>query len=63
MHGQATGQIPRCAGGVQQCDGVGYKGNSVETLVADLLSKAEGNPRQAEKGIVFVDEIDKIRAA
>ncbi len=41
----------------------GYKGNSVETLVADLLSKAEGNPRQAEKGIVFVDEIDKIRAA
>ncbi len=41
----------------------GYKRNSVETLVTDLLSKAEGNPRQAEKGIVFVDEIDKIRAA
>ncbi|MGE0144408.1 MAG: AAA family ATPase [Planctomycetota bacterium] len=39
----------------------GYKGNSVETLVATLLGRAGGDPRKAEKGIVFLDEIDKIR--
>jgi ATP-dependent Clp protease ATP-binding subunit ClpX len=41
----------------------GYKGNSVETLVRGLLDRAGGDPRRAEKGIVFVDEIDKIRRA
>lgn len=40
---------------------VGYKGNSVETLVKALLDRAGGDPRKAEKGIVFIDEIDKIR--
>lgn len=39
----------------------GYKGNSVETIVASLLDRAEGDPRKAEKGIVFLDEVDKIR--
>ncbi|MBZ0151023.1 MAG: AAA family ATPase [Planctomycetes bacterium] len=41
----------------------GYKGNSVETLVGTLLGRAGGDPRKAEKGIVFLDEIDKIRRA
>jgi ATP-dependent Clp protease ATP-binding subunit ClpX len=40
---------------------VGYKGNSVETLIATLLDRAGGDPRKAEKGIVFLDEIDKIK--
>lgn len=39
----------------------GYKGNSVETLVSTLLSRAGGDPRRAERGIVFLDEVDKIR--
>jgi len=39
----------------------GYKGDSVESLVRTLLDRAGGNPKQAEKGIVFIDEIDKIR--
>ncbi len=39
----------------------GYKGNSVETIVQGLLDRAGGNPRKAEQGIVFIDEIDKIR--
>jgi ATP-dependent Clp protease ATP-binding subunit ClpX len=39
----------------------GYKGNSVETVIRALLDRTEGNPRKAEKGIVFIDEIDKIR--
>ncbi len=40
---------------------MGYKGNSVENIVHSLLDRAGNNPRQAEKGIVFLDEIDKIR--
>ncbi|TWT98600.1 AAA family ATPase [Stieleria varia] len=39
----------------------GYKGNSVETVVRSLLDRAGGDPKKAEKGIVFIDEIDKIR--
>ena len=39
----------------------GYKGNSVESIIQTLLERAGGDPRQAEKGIVFIDEIDKIR--
>ncbi len=39
----------------------GYKGNSVEGLVRGLLDKTQGDPRKAEKGILFIDEIDKIR--
>ncbi len=39
----------------------GYKGNSVESIVHSLLDRAGGDPRQAEKGILFIDEIDKIR--
>ncbi len=40
---------------------VGYKGNSVETVVRELLDRADGDPRKAERGIIFIDEIDKIR--
>jgi ATP-dependent Clp protease ATP-binding subunit ClpX len=39
----------------------GYKGNSVETVVRGLLERAGGDPKKAEKGIIFIDEIDKIR--
>jgi ATP-dependent Clp protease ATP-binding subunit ClpX len=39
----------------------GYKGNSVESIVRTLLDRAGGDPKKAEKGIVFIDEIDKIR--
>ncbi|MCP5523159.1 MAG: AAA family ATPase [Verrucomicrobiales bacterium] len=39
----------------------GYKGNSVETLIRALLDRAGGSAKKAEKGIVFIDEIDKIR--
>ncbi|MBB5351528.1 ATP-dependent Clp protease ATP-binding subunit ClpX [Haloferula luteola] len=39
----------------------GYKGSSVESVVRALLDRAGGDARKAEKGIVFLDEIDKIR--
>lgn len=39
----------------------GYRGRPVDDIVKSLLDRAEGNPRLAERGIVFIDEIDKIR--
>ena len=39
----------------------GYKGDSVESVVRSLVDRADGDPKKAERGIVFIDEIDKIR--
>lgn len=38
----------------------GYVGDDVESILTRLLNAAEGNVELAEKGVVFVDEIDKI---
>ena len=38
----------------------GYVGEDVESLLSRLLQAADGDVKQAEKGIVFIDEIDKI---
>lgn len=39
----------------------GYKGRSVDDIIKSLLDQTKGNPRLAERGILFIDEIDKIR--
>jgi ATP-dependent Clp protease ATP-binding subunit ClpX len=39
----------------------GYRGRSVDDIVSPLLDQAGDNPTQAERGIIFLDEIDKIR--
>lgn len=38
----------------------GYVGDDVESMIAMLVGAAGGDPRLAERGIVFIDEIDKI---
>lgn len=38
----------------------GYTGNDVESILSKLITAANGNVKLAEKGIVFIDEIDKI---
>lgn len=38
----------------------GYVGEDVENILTRLLQAADGDPKKAEQGIVFVDEIDKI---
>lgn len=38
----------------------GYVGNDVESILTRLLMEAGGDLLKAEKGIVFIDEIDKI---
>ena len=38
----------------------GYVGEDVESLLSRLLQEADYNLEKAERGIVFIDEIDKI---
>jgi ATP-dependent Clp protease ATP-binding subunit ClpX len=38
----------------------GYVGDDVESMISMLLSMADGDVELAEKGIVFIDEIDKV---
>jgi ATP-dependent Clp protease ATP-binding subunit ClpX len=38
----------------------GYMGADVEEMLVDLLNAAQGDPRRAAQGIVYIDEIDKL---
>lgn len=38
----------------------GYVGEDVENILTRLLMNANGNVQEAERGIIFIDEIDKI---
>ena len=41
----------------------GYVGEDVENILTKLLQTADGDVERAERGIVFIDEIDKIARA
>ncbi len=41
----------------------GYVGDDVETLLIRLLDQADGDPRRARNGIIYIDEIDKLARA
>jgi len=38
----------------------GYVGDDVESMISMLVNAAGGDPKLAERGIIFIDEIDKI---
>lgn len=38
----------------------GYVGEDVENILTKLLMAADGDPKRAEQGIVFIDEVDKV---
>lgn len=38
----------------------GYVGEDVENILTKLFMAADGDPKRAEQGIVFIDEVDKI---
>ncbi|MFP6775915.1 MAG: ClpX C4-type zinc finger protein, partial [PS1 clade bacterium] len=38
----------------------GYVGDDVENVIKSLLARCDFDPKRAERGIIFLDEIDKI---
>lgn len=38
----------------------GYIGDDIESVISKLLAAADNDVERAERGIVFIDEIDKI---
>ena len=38
----------------------GYVGEDVESMLSVLLARADGDVAKAERGIIFIDEIDKV---
>tara|TARA_Y100001934_G_C12373957_1_gene788031 strand:- start:1004 stop:2248 length:1245 start_codon:yes stop_codon:yes gene_type:complete len=39
----------------------GYTGDDVESIIGRLLQSADGDVEKAQKGIVYIDEVDKLR--
>lgn len=52
--------IPASFGVATRFSETGYVGDSVESLISGLVSRADGDIDRARRGIVYVDEIDKI---
>ena len=53
--------IPISIGDATTLTESGYVGQDVESLLTGLIKAADGDVETAEKGIVFIDEIDKLR--
>jgi ATP-dependent Clp protease ATP-binding subunit ClpX len=53
-------QVPFVTVDATEFTEAGYYGKDVEVMVADLLFKANHSVEEAQRGIVFVDEVDKI---
>lgn len=53
-------QVPFCVVDATSLTEAGYVGEDSESILQNLLSAADNNPSKAAKGIVYLDEIDKI---
>jgi len=53
-------QVPFCIADATVLTEAGYVGEDVESVLTRLLQAADYNVAAAERGIVFIDEIDKI---
>ncbi|MEQ8625404.1 MAG: ATP-dependent Clp protease ATP-binding subunit ClpX [Vicingaceae bacterium] len=53
-------EVPFCIADATVLTEAGYVGEDVESILSRLLQSADYDVSKAEKGIVFIDEIDKI---
>ena len=53
-------QVPFCIADATVLTEAGYVGEDVESILTRLLQSADYNVEAAERGIVYIDEIDKI---
>ncbi len=53
--------VPLYVGDATKLTSAGYAGDDVESLLQGLLMAADGDLEKAQWGIIFIDEIDKIR--
>lgn len=52
--------IPCVVTGATEYSATGFVGKNVEDMLVDLVLKANGDVKKAERGILIIDEIDKI---
>jgi len=58
-----TLQVPFAVGDATSLTQAGYVGEDVESLLLRLLMEADGDIAAAQRGIIYIDEIDKIAAS
>jgi ATP-dependent Clp protease ATP-binding subunit ClpX len=52
--------VPFCIADATVLTEAGYVGEDVESILSRLLQVANYDPKQAERGIIYLDEVDKI---
>lgn len=53
-------EVPFTVADATEFTEAGYYGKDVEVMIGELLQQAHGSPEEARRGIVFLDEVDKI---
>jgi ATP-dependent Clp protease ATP-binding subunit ClpX len=56
-------KVPVLISDATKYSGTGYVGGNTEDIIGDLVVKSEGDLNAASRGIVYLDEMDKIAAA
>ena len=53
-------EVPFVSGDATSFSPTGFQGSDADSCITDLLVKSNGETSLAEKGVVFIDEIDKL---